>query len=118
MRLKRWAKALGVTALVFGALIASGISATVGWRPLIGPKTRPLTTRTFEATPARLERGRYLAESVTGCLYCHSDLETSVEGAGITFKRGREGSGRSLTPEGLFLKASSFNISGSPAAKC
>src|SRR5688500_7762281 len=99
--LKSWTKALGVTVLVFGALIAVGISATVGWRPFIGPKTRPLTNRTFEPTPARLERGRYLAESVTGCLYCHSPLDTSVEGAGITFKRGTEGAGRSLAAEGL-----------------
>jgi mono/diheme cytochrome c family protein len=90
-----------VTVLVCGALIATGISATVGWRPFVGPKTRPLTNRTFDVTPARLERGRYLAESVTGCLYCHSDLDTSVEGAGITFKRGTEGSGRSLVSEGL-----------------
>jgi mono/diheme cytochrome c family protein len=99
--LKTWKKALGVTVLVFGALLVSGISATVGWRPVIGPRARPLTNRSFDATPARLERGRYLAESVTGCMYCHSDLETSVEGAGITFKRGREGSGRALKSEGL-----------------
>jgi hypothetical protein len=44
-----------VTVLVCGALVATGISATVGWRPFIGPKTRPLTNRTFDVTPARLE---------------------------------------------------------------
>jgi hypothetical protein len=102
----RWKKALGMTALVFGALIVAGITATVGWRPFIGPKSRALTTRTFDPTPARLERGRYIAETVSGCLYCHSDLDTSVQGAGISYKRGTEGSGRSLAAEGLpFLHA-------------
>ncbi len=101
MRLQKLAKGLGVTLLVIGALLAAGISATVGWRPIIGPRARPLTARTFEATPARLERGKYLATTVTGCLYCHSDLDTSVAGAGITYKPGTEGAGRSLETDGL-----------------
>lgn len=101
MVLKRWRKALGVTGLMFGAVLAAGISATVGWRPLIGPKARPLTNRTFEATPARLERGKYIAEAVSGCLYCHSGLEIGRVGDGITYKRGTEGSGRALVSEGL-----------------
>ena len=106
MALKKLKKALGVAALVLGVLVVGGISATVGWRPVIGPKMRPLTARTFEPTPARLERGRYIAETVSGCLYCHSELDTSVQGAGITYKRGTEGKGRSLAADGLpFLHA-------------
>jgi mono/diheme cytochrome c family protein len=98
---KTLAKALGITLLVLGVLIAAGISATIGWRPFIGPKVRPLTSRTFESTPARLERGRYLATAVTGCMYCHSDLETSEPGEGITFNAAVEGAGRSMAAEGL-----------------
>jgi len=40
-------------------VLAGGIQAVVGWRALLfGPKARALTSRTFEATPERLERGR------------------------------------------------------------
>lgn len=62
-------------------LLAIGITFTIGWRPFIGPKTRPLTSRVFEATPARLQRGEYLTEKVMGCFYCHSDRDWKAEGA-------------------------------------
>jgi len=58
-------------------LIAIGITATVGWRPFLGPKARPLTARKFESTPQRLERGRYIATALSGCVYCHSPHEWS-----------------------------------------
>lgn len=105
MRVNRWTKALGMAVLMIGGLAVAGISATVGWRPVIGPRARPLTPRAFDPTPARLARGAYLATAVSGCLYCHSELDTSVPGAGITFKRGTEGAGRSLAPEGVPLHA-------------
>ena len=57
---------------VLGALavlLAVAITATVGWRPIIGPRSRPLTDRKFEPTPERLERGRYLAENVAGAMH-------------------------------------------------
>ncbi len=37
-----------------------------------GTRSRPLTARTFERTPARLERGRYLVSSLANCFKCHS----------------------------------------------
>ena len=43
------------------------ITATIGWRPFIGPKARPLTDRKFEATPERLARGKQLFDSCQGC---------------------------------------------------
>jgi hypothetical protein len=52
---------IGVALLLIGV-----ISLTIGWRPFIGPKARPLTSRKFEATPQCLERGRYLAGGLTG----------------------------------------------------
>ena len=39
--------------------------------PIVGPKMRPLTDRRFEPTPARLERGRYLALA-GNCAGCHT----------------------------------------------
>ena len=43
-------------------LLAVAITLTIGWRPFLGPQTRPLTSRTFERTPQRLERGHYPLE--------------------------------------------------------
>ena len=55
------------------------------------PNARPLTDRTFERTPERLERGRYLAEHVLQCFICHSDRDTSKPGAPPA--EGRKGAG-------------------------
>jgi mono/diheme cytochrome c family protein len=62
--------AFGVAGLIVALAIA--ISLTIGWRPFIGPRARPLTNRTFERTPERLARGRYLAENF-GCFECHGE---------------------------------------------
>lgn len=45
------------------------------------PRARPLTDRTFQVTPARLERGRYLAEGVLMCVLCHSERDWDSPGA-------------------------------------
>lgn len=50
-------------------------------RPESLPRVRPLTDRTFEVTPARLERGRYLAEGVLMCVLCHSERDWDSAGA-------------------------------------
>jgi mono/diheme cytochrome c family protein len=78
-------------------LLAVGLDTTVGWRPLIGPRARPLTGRTFEHTPARLARGRYLAEHVSGCMECHSPHDWSSHDAPTTV--GLEGAGQDLSVE-------------------
>jgi mono/diheme cytochrome c family protein len=70
--MKRLFKALGLTLLILGLLAVVGISLTIGWRPFIGPKARPLTDRKFERTPARLARGQYLVEGL-GCFDCHGE---------------------------------------------
>ena len=97
--MKRWQKVLLSTVLVLGTLLTAGISATIGWAPIFGPKARPLTDRRIEPTPARMERGEYLVKSVAGCLFCHSDLDGATRGMPI--KAGRAGSGRNWAPEGL-----------------
>ena len=87
------------TLIVFVALLAVlaiAITLTVGWRPFIGPRSRALTSRTFERTPQRLERGRYIVTALSGCLYCHSDHDWSAPGTPII--QGTEGSG-GIQPE-------------------
>ena len=44
------------------------------------PKYRPASPEQVERTPARLERGRYLAESVLGCFDCHADHDVKKFG--------------------------------------
>ncbi len=100
---------VGLVILV--ALVAGAITATVGWRPILGPKTRDLTDRRFESTPERMARGKYMVASVTGCVYCHSELDWKARGYPI--KVGTEGSGRSWADEGIpFLTAP--NITSDP----
>ena len=88
---RRWKKFAGISLLVLIALIVLGITFTIGWRPFIGAQKRALTDRKFESTPQRMARGKYLVESVTGCLGCHSDADWSKPGAPPM--AGREGAG-------------------------
>lgn len=97
--MKRWQKAILSTVLVIGVLLVAGITATIGWRPFIGPEARPLTDRRFDPTPARLERGAYIVKNVAGCLFCHSDLDPSV--AGLPVMAGQAGAGRPFTAEDM-----------------
>src|SRR5437868_11160259 len=79
-----------VIALI-AVVVLIAITATIGWRPFLGPRMRPLTDRHFEATPARLERGKYLVTAVIGCVDCHSEHDATLEGAPL--KPGHEGAG-------------------------
>jgi cytochrome c553 len=77
-----------------------GLPAVVGIRPIIGARARPLTNRTFERTPARLERGKYLVTTAqTPCLLCHSPLEST--GGEWKVKEGMALAGRNWEPDGL-----------------
>jgi mono/diheme cytochrome c family protein len=80
-------------------LLLAAISLTIGWRPFLGPKARPLTARTFERTPQRLARGHYLANAVSGCSYCHSEHDWNQPGQPVL--PGREGVGEPIPFGGL-----------------
>jgi len=84
-------RVLGFSFLLLLAVLASGITFTVGWRPFFGPKARPITDRKFESTPQRLERGKYIATALSGCIYCHSPHDWAAPGT--PFVAGMEGSG-------------------------
>jgi hypothetical protein len=77
------------------ALVAVGITMTMGWRPFLGPRVRPLTNREFERTPERWARGKYLVEGVTSCMYCHSPHDWTKHDAPIT--PGMEGAGGDMS---------------------
>lgn len=90
----RRGKHLLIGVIVLAGLLALGITLTIGWRPFIGPKARRLTSRTFERTPQRLERGRYITTALSGCIYCHSQHDWTVPGTLIV--PGSEGAGEVL----------------------
>jgi mono/diheme cytochrome c family protein len=84
--LKKVRRVGSIIALVFVCVVIVAITLTVGWRPILGAKARPLTNRRFEPTPARFERGQYLVESVAGCFACHSS--EAGKGSGKVFDGG------------------------------
>jgi mono/diheme cytochrome c family protein len=97
--MSKFVKGLGIGVLILVILVVVGISATIGWRPFIGPRSRALTDRKFEATPERLKRGAYLVEHVTGCTYCHTPQEEGPNGAEVVLAK--KGSGQVLPIAGL-----------------
>jgi mono/diheme cytochrome c family protein len=58
---------LGIVTVVI--LVAGGAAAFLALKT---PAQRPASDIKVEATPERLERGRYLVEHVSACLHCHS----------------------------------------------
>lgn len=85
-------------------VLAILISFTIGWRPVVGAKSRPLTGRYFERTPERLARGKYLVQGVTGCFDCHSEAPGELKpGEAPTFTA--LGSGRVVIHQGSFVLA-------------
>src|SRR6185312_15256074 len=80
---KPWVKKLKkvsawtVTVLLTGVAIL--ITVTIGWRPVLGAKARPLTDRRFERTPERLARGEYLVKGPAACFDCHSQVDKELD---------------------------------------
>jgi mono/diheme cytochrome c family protein len=103
---KRKAKkvaAWGVATLVTAVVVI--ITVTVGWRPVLGAKSRPLTDRKIERTPERLARGKYLVEGVGGCFDCHSQLSEQKPEPGVAPAFEKKGSGRIVINHGELLIA-------------
>jgi mono/diheme cytochrome c family protein len=84
---------VGYGFLVILLLAALAITFTVGWRPVIGAKKRALTSRKFEVTPERLQRGEYLVHAVMHCMGCHSKHDDKADPPVLAAK---EGSGQVL----------------------
>src|SRR5579864_7626037 len=108
-RMGRWLL-LGVVTLVI--LLFLAITLTISWRPLLGPNARPLTQRTFERTPQRLERGRYIATALSGCSYCHTPHDWAAPATPVI--PGREGAGEVEPYAGLPGRVVAPNITPDP----
>jgi len=89
--MKKLGKILLWTVVALLILLVGAVSLTIGWRPFVGPKARPLTSRQFERTPQRLERGHYLFSALAGCAACHSEHDLTQHGVPII--AGSEGAG-------------------------
>lgn len=108
----RFGKWLLISVGCLAVLFAIAVTFTIGWRPFIGPKTRLLSTRTFERTPQRMERGRYIATALSGCIYCHSKHDWA--GPGTLIMPGLEGAGEVLPYNGLPGSIVAPNITPDP----
>lgn len=85
--LKKLIKILGILLLLAVVLIGGGL----GYFMIAYPKVAPPADITIEPTPERLERGRYLANHVAGCIDCHSTRDWNYFGGPIV--AGSEGMG-------------------------
>jgi len=92
------------------AIVVIAITVTIGWRPLIGPRARAATNRTFERTPERLARGEYLAGALTGCEDCHSEHDFTTLDAAIV--PGRAYVGAEIIMKGLPGRVVAPNLTG------
>jgi mono/diheme cytochrome c family protein len=93
--MKRFLKISFLIVLCLAALLAVGITLTIGWRPIIGPRSRPLTDRVFERTPARWARGKYIVENLAACADCHSPHDWSKHDSPIPL--GMEAAGQDMS---------------------
>jgi hypothetical protein len=109
--MKRLFRAAGITLLVIAVLLV-GAKVLNLWRPILGPRARPLTSRTFERTPQRLERGRYLATSLLGCIDCHSVRDWKQHDAPVV--NGMLGAGDILPAKGLPGRIVAANLTPDP----
>jgi hypothetical protein len=75
-RKRRWRRTFGLVLLGLVVVLAGGLAALA----LMKPQQQPASTETVERTPARLARGRYLAETLIGCVDCHSAHRSDMYG--------------------------------------
>jgi mono/diheme cytochrome c family protein len=103
-RSNRWTKTAGWGVTAMTSALAVLITVTVGWRPVLGARSRALTARSFERTPQRLAHGKYLVNGVLGCFDCHSQVEREPK-PGVAPNFVNVGSGRVIANEGGFVLA-------------
>ena len=71
MRIRPKTVVLSLLAVLL-VVIVGGLTA-IGWQVVLGPKARPVTDKKFDATQARLDRGKYLVEGPAHCFHCHTE---------------------------------------------
>jgi mono/diheme cytochrome c family protein len=95
----RFLKILLAVVVCLVVLVAVAITFTIGWRPFIGPRARPLTSRVFDRTPQRWARGQYIVEHLAACADCHSPHDWTKHDAPIL--PGMEAAGQNMALKGL-----------------
>ncbi len=88
--------------MVLGGLLALALVGVLTRFYVLLPNARAAADLKAPTDAATVERGRYLAMHVTGCIGCHSKVDESAPGEPLVV--GHEGSGRS------------FNLPGFPGA--
>ncbi|HCV42226.1 MAG TPA: cytochrome C [Bacteroidetes bacterium] len=107
--MKRARKILGVVALV--SVIAAG--GFLAFFSLKYPDAGPTPTIKVEATPARLERGSYLANHVSVCMDCHSTRDWQLVSGPIV--PGTEGKGGERFDESMGFPGTIYARNITPA---
>ena len=97
--MKKLGKITAWVLTVLAVVAVAAISFTIGWRPFIGARSRTLTARKFDSTPARLVRGAYLVNNVTDCMGCHAEHDWTSREAPIL--PGTLGSGQDIPRRAL-----------------
>jgi mono/diheme cytochrome c family protein len=114
--MRRWFRFALVVVVVVILLLGGLLISALGWRTAtraVGPEARPLTDRRFQATPERLERGRYLVGSVAHCFDCHTPVDWS-DPANPQPVAGKFGAGTFFDMEGLPGVVYTTNITPDP----
>jgi mono/diheme cytochrome c family protein len=66
--------------IVVAVLVVAVVGGVAAYFYGAHPKRRPAPEMTAPNTPEALDRGRYLAEALTGCVACHSPVDESRPG--------------------------------------
>lgn len=103
-KLGMWKKVVGWSLTALTTTVAVLITVTIGWRPVLGARSRALTDRHFEPTPERLAHGKYLVEGVVGCFDCHAQQNGEPQPGAAPFIT-HKGAGRVMVNEGGFVLA-------------
>ena len=110
--MNRFGKWFLIVLVSLAILLAIAVTLTIGWRPFLGPRARPLTNRTFERTPQRVERGRYIANALSGCAYCHTPHDWTDPATPMI--AGKEGAGEMLPYADLPGRIVASNLTPDP----
>lgn len=88
------------------AIVIVGIAGLLGYLAFGLPNIAPAEELTIDYTPERVERGRYLANSVSVCMDCHSTRDWSLFSGPIvagSFGRGGDRFDQTLGFPGVFF---------------
>jgi hypothetical protein len=93
----------------FGALLVLAVLGVVVKFYVLSPKSRPAPEVAAPSTPEAIERGKYLANHVAGCMGCHSGIHDDQPGEPII--EAERGAGRDFGQwEGAPFRLRSRNI--------